>query len=384
MWNKCMTICIGLTFLASLTGCGDDVRMPTPYELAVFRGTGSVTPAVDMGRIEKAKLKVGPYRVVPGDVLEFTMPALLQAVTAAEVQAFTTRSQAENPLMCRVRDDGTITLPAVGPIAVAGLSLAQIEMRVTDAYKSYVVLYPSVFLRVAEYKTSKAYIAGAVTRPGVYNLRADQMTLSSLLTEAGGITEVGAAVVRILRAGGQGSPSADIVPPASLGEKPPIVPVASSSGGAEEKPIVLPVANTNIPYRDISLDEGDTVVVEPVQMPVFSVLGLVTRPGNFPYPPTAQYNLTQAIAFAGGLDPVAQPRFATIYRIGPDGSVARAPFRLIKEGRFTEALSTLIRPGDVVAIEETPRTRMNSILRDVLRLNVGLYLSGQDLWNNND
>jgi hypothetical protein len=27
---------------------------------------------------------------------------------------------------------------------------------------------------------------------------------------------------------------------------------------------------------------------------------------------------------------------------------------------------------------------MNSILRDVLRLNVGLYLSGQDLWNNND
>jgi protein involved in polysaccharide export with SLBB domain len=395
-----MAIFVGLTLLACLTGCGDSVRTPTSYEMAVFRGTASVIPAVDMGRIEKAKLKTGPYRVVAGDVLEFTMPSLLQAVTAAEVQAVATRSQAENGLMCRVRDDGTITLPAVGPITVAGLSLAQIETRVTEAYKSYVVLYPSVFLRVAEYKTSKAYIAGAVLRPGVYDLRADQMTLSSLLTAAGGITEVGAAVVRVLRSGHQAGASAEVVSPESIQEEPIIVPVVSgpantaekpaampavnAAAGTEEKPIILPVVNSNIPYRDISLDEGDTVVVQPVQMPVFSVLGLVARPGNFPYPPTAQYNLTQAIAFAGGLDAVAQPRFATIYRLRTDGSVARAPFRLIKDGKFTEALSTPIRPGDVVAIEETPRTRMNSILRDVLRLNVGLYLSGQDLWNNND
>jgi protein involved in polysaccharide export with SLBB domain len=392
-----MTTLVGFTLLACLTGC-DNVRMLSPYESAVFRGTSSLTLAVDMSRIEKAKLKTGPYRVVPGDVLEFTMPSLLQAVTAAEVQAVATRSQAEYPLMCRVGDDGTITLPAVGPVAVAGLSLAQIEAKVTEAYKSYVVLYPSVFLRVAEYKTSKAYIAGAVLRPGVYNLRADQMTLSSLLTEAGGITEVGAAVVRILRAGGQRSASPDILSPESIGENPPIVPVASTPGDAaekpaaglvvsspadtEEKPIVLPVVNTNIPYRDVSLDEGDTVVVEPVQMPVFSVLGLVNRPGNFPYPPTAQYNLTQAIAFAGGLNPVALPHYATIYRLGPDGSVMRAPFRLIKDGKFTEALSTPIRPGDVVAVEETARTRMNQVLRDIFRFNAGIYLSGRDLWNN--
>ncbi len=382
-WNKCITILVGWIFLVCLTGCGDEVRPLTPYELAVFRGTGSLMPAVDMSRVEKAKLKTGPYRVVPGDVLEFTMPALLQAVTAAEVQASTMRNQGENPLMCRVRDDGTVTLPAVGPIAVAGLSLAQIEAQVTDAYKSFVVLHPSVFLRVAEYKTSKAYIAGAVTKPGVYNLRADQMTLSSLLTEAGGITEVGAAVVRILRTGGQERTSPDVLAPRDLGEKAALVPVVSSSGGGAEGPIVLPVVNTNIPYRDVSLDEGDTVVVEPVQMPVFSVLGLVSRPGNFPYPPTAQYNLTQAIAFAGGLDPVAQPRYATVYRISPDGTVRRAPFRLIKDGKFTEALSTPIRPGDIVALEETPRTRMNMLIRDIFRFNTGVYISGRDLWDSN-
>ncbi len=357
---------MSLALTLCLTGCSDQVRMPTQEELAAFEQAGAVTPVVDMSRIEKAKLKTGPYRVVPGDVLEFTMPALLQAVTAAEVQAAQARNQADFPYLCRVRDDGTIILPAVGRMAVEGLSLAQIEERVTEAYENYVVLQPSVFVRVAEYRTSKAYIAGAVEQPGVYNLRADQMTLSYLLTEAGGISEAGAAVVRIVRSGDQ----------RDAGDEAP------SAEGGEETPILLPVVNTNIPYRDVSLDEGDTVVVEPIQMPLFSVLGLVAQPGNVPYPPGAEYNLTQAIAFAGGLDPVARPHYVTIYRLHADGTVARVPFRLLKDGELTEALSTPIRPGDVIAVEETPRTRTNVMVRELFRINAGIYISGRDLWDN--
>jgi polysaccharide export outer membrane protein len=304
--------------------------------------------------------------VVPGDVLEFTMPALLQAVTAAEVQAVQTRNQADFPYLCRVRDDGTIILPAVGSMAVAGLSLAQIEEQVGNAYKSYVVLQPSVFVRVGEFRTSKAYIAGAVQKPGVYTLQSDQMTLSYLLTQAGGISEAGAAVVRVVRSGARVNAE------------------GLEAGDAEEKPILLPVVNTNIPYRDISLDEGDTVVVEPIQMPLFSVLGLVARPGNIPYPPGTEYNVAHAIGFAGGLDPVAQPRYVTIYRLQEDGSVTRVPFLLVKDGEFTEALATPIRPGDIIAVEQTPRTRANAMIRDLFRINMGIYLSGNDLWNNND
>ncbi len=362
--DRCTGLFMSLALTLCLTGCSDQVRMPTQEELAAFERAGAVTPTVDMSRIQKAKLKTGPYRVVPGDVLEFTMPALLQAVTAAEVQAAQARNQADFPYLCRVRDDGMIILPAVGPMAVEGLSLAQIEEQVTEAYKNYVVLQPSVFVRVAEYRTSKAYIAGAVEQPGVYDLRADQMTLSYLLTQAGGISEAGAAVVRIVRSGDQPNAGNE----------------GASATNGEETPILLPVVNTNIPYRDISLDEGDTVVVEPIQMPLFSVLGLVTRPGNIPYPPGAEYNLTQAIAFAGGLDPVARPYYVTIYRLHADGTVARAPFRLLKDGEFTDALSTPIRPGDVIAVEETPRTRTNVMVRELFRINTGIYISGRDLW----
>jgi polysaccharide export outer membrane protein len=353
-----------LIVLTGLSGCSDDVRLATDQERLAFEQAGNVTPSVDMDRIEKAKLKTGPYRVVTGDVLEFTMPALLQAVTAAEVKAAANQRLQDYPFLARVSTEGTITLPAVGRMQVAGQSLSEIESRVVQVYRDYLVSEPSVFVRVFEYKTFKVYITGAVEKPGVYTLRNDQMTLSYLLTEAGGISEAGAAVVRVVRSETQtDSPSSDEIAP---------------------EPMVLPVANTNIPYRDIALEEGDTLVVEPVQMPLFSVLGLVNKPGNFPYPPTAQYNLSQAIAFAGGLERISDPHYAMIYRLNEEGTVTRVPFQLKQKDEFTQALATPIRPGDVVAIEHTARTRTNMTVSELLRINMGVYVSGNDLWDRND
>jgi protein involved in polysaccharide export with SLBB domain len=412
-------VLIPWTFALCLAGCGDQVRELTPEEKVAFEQVGSIAPVIDMDRIERALLKTGPYRVVPGDILEVTMPVLLQAVTAAEVQSTQRGSQVVNPYLLRVRDNGTIALPAVGPMQVAGLPLSDIEERITAAYKDYVIPHPSVFVRVSEYKTARVYIAGAVKTPGVYSLQADQMTLSSLLTQAGGVVEAGAAVVRILRnervaetAPGAvfqpvntavsdandhpedrgASAALDGVPPTEEGVGGPGArlvghstsvgtSLAAAAAGRSSKPILLPVVSTNIPYRDVALDEGDSVVVEPVQMPMFSVLGLVNKPGNFPYPPGARYNVTQAIAFAGGLDPVARPYYVTVYRLNEDGSVARAPIRLLKNDKFTDGLGMPIRPGDVVAVENTPRTRLNAAIRDLIRINAGIYFTGEDLWD---
>jgi len=61
--------------------------------------------------------------------------------------------------------------------------------------------------------------------------------------------------------------------------------------------------------------------------------------------------------------------------------VARVPFRLIKKGEFTDALATPIRPGDVVAIEHTLRTRVNAAIHNMVRFNTGVYIQGRDLWD---
>ena len=135
------------------------------------------------------------------------------------------------------------------------------------------------------------------------------------------------------------------------------------------------------------MKDGDNVIVERLAQPLFSVIGLVTKPGNFPYPPNVQYNLMQALAFAGGLDPTAEPRYATVYRLKPDGSIIHAAFKIIKTGnssQLTDALNIHIKPGDIVSVEHTPRTRTNVFLDRIVRINLGTYYNLNDVLNNRE
>jgi hypothetical protein len=142
--------------------------------------------------------------------------------------------------------------------------------------------------------------------------------------------------------------------------------------------IILPVKGINIPFADVPLHDGDTIAVERFSMPLFTVLGLVGQAGNYDYPPEAKYNLMQAIGFAGDLKVELDPRYVTIYRLKQDGTVARAIFKL-KQGRgLTEDLAIPIMPGDIVAVEHTPRTLRKEFFNRVFRLNIGTYFNLND------
>jgi len=148
--------------------------------------------------------------------------------------------------------------------------------------------------------------------------------------------------------------------------------------------LVLPVRGLNIPFADVVLEEGDTVVVEPPREQLISVVGLVAHPGNMPYPPGVRYTLMQAIAFAGGLDLVADPRYVSVYRLAPDGEIVSVTFRLVnphRQRQLTDALALPLKPGDVVSVEHTPRTRTNVFFDRVFRISLGLYLTPEGLWN---
>ena len=562
-----------------LVGCSDEATMPSAGQLMEFENAGPLRPSVDMNRLVRAKIGGGPYRVVNGDVLELTMPAILLAVTHEQAAA----ADKATPYICRVGESGTVSLPLVGEIKVATKTLAQIESAVIEAYyPAYSATRPSVFARVTEYRTAKISITGAVNKPGIYALSSDQMSLVALLMEAGGITDEGAAVIRIIHADRglvsenqhagtdfevsvekvkepqriplltptqyppdnsikvdlafeQSSPSSttgelkvthgqtlllaerlDVtnkedrllllwklkqaepsvsIPYAdrklcSLAEQlkqavltenkdsriPENRPGAGStpgdglagrkvvrsnlaSGGplpsgmnghdglwheanhqtlsyedargqnrvddktihavtgfyadasgrdfaadatahsgrtsayagatpqngritdiaVAEKPqeFVLPIKGLNIPFADVALHDGDTVVVERLAEPLFSVMGLVNRAGNFPYPPDVQFNLMQALAFAGGLNEAASPRYATIYRLKPDGTIVHVIFQVatIRGGSWPqEAFNIHIKPGDVVIVEHTPRTESKLFLDRIFHVNFGAYV----------
>lgn len=432
-------------------GCGDEVHLPSSNELAEFNHAGPIHPSLETESLAEAELATGPYHVVPGDVLELTMPAIIRFVTADEAQGIETAK----PYLCRINEGGRIVLPTVGDINIEGKTLSEIESIVIDSYyPKYVVSRPSVFTRVIEYRTARVSISGAVKNPGIYSLRSDQMSLVALLMEAGGIIDEGAAVIQIVH---HNPAVPNQTPKAFLNAQKrtyryaadvshqlddkqyahsytidreinqrPMIRTAHNRNKAtftsdfsidtqvdedfdkkaveilnrdrnprsgritgsypsdEQDAVVLPIKGLNIPFTDVVLQDGDRVIVERLQPPLFSVVGLVNKPGNFPYPPDAQYNLLQALAFAGGLDRSTEPRYATIYRLKPDNTIVSAVFEVvhIKNGsQLTEALNTRVKAGDIIAVEHTPRTRTKLFLDTVFRINIGTYWHMNDAWD---
>jgi len=195
--NVIFNFILTMFLLLWITGCGDQVRLPSTQQLIEFEKAGPGRPSLDIDRLIRADVRGGTYHVVPGDVLELTMPAIVRFVTAEEADG---GIDAATPYLCRVNERGNITLPTVGDIRASGRDLSQIELDVVNAYyPNYVMTRPSVFTRVLEYKTAKVSITGAVQKPGIYSLRSDQMSLVALLMEAGGIIDEGAALIRIVR-----------------------------------------------------------------------------------------------------------------------------------------------------------------------------------------
>lgn len=486
-WKIVFAYIFVFIYLLCVIGCNP--TLSSDEEVLRFERAGPITVEVDVDRLLKAKIHTGYYQVVPGDVLELQMAAILRVISSDLSSWFrpVVGYHEVEPYLFRVSDAGTITLPIVGKIPVAGKKLTEIETSVVNAYyPKYVANLPSVVCKVKEYQLENITVVGGVAAPGLYRLRSDEMSLVTLLMKAGGIVEDGAALITIQRAGcsgerelleTKGSSDLTTLPrPAdvkkkevdlvfqqndfqdtegrltvnrrkktlhsaekvdiasekdraafaknsaklrqdtqssdirqaltqlakSIEQSSNIEPYVGDSTDSEpkklvniaeyelnapatgpteagvidrtnSKPIVLPVKGLNIPFADVVLYDGDVVEVEKLNPEVFTVIGHVNKAGAFPYPPDAKYNLMQALSFAGGIDLVADPQYVSVYRQAADGGVVSATFGIDAQS-LAKAYSVAIKPGDVISVDITPRTRINLLLSQLLRFNVGVYV----------
>ncbi len=135
--------------------CSDNVKSPSVQEMVDFQGMGPAGLGLDLQRLIEAKIAVGPQRVVPGEVLQLTMPTVLQIVTVDERDP--TDKVAHH--VCRGSDAGSTTLPVIGEIVAAGHSLTEIEAAVVSAYyPAYANTRPSVYVQVIEPRTYRVSV----------------------------------------------------------------------------------------------------------------------------------------------------------------------------------------------------------------------------------
>jgi polysaccharide export outer membrane protein len=85
-----------------------------------------------------------------------------------------------------VQPDGAITLPLVGRVQAAGLSLRGFEAQLTRALADGFLIEPRVNVTIETNRGSRIFIFGAVSSPGAYALPEGQTLIDSRQSERAG------------------------------------------------------------------------------------------------------------------------------------------------------------------------------------------------------
>jgi polysaccharide biosynthesis/export protein len=187
----------------------------------------------------------------------------------------------------RISERGSIVMPLVGEVKVAGSTPAQAGAKIAGEYKKGKFLKnPQVAVSLTTLRSHQVSVLGMVARPGRYGLDDTSSTLSDVIAAAGGIAAGGSEVVTVMRKG---------------------------------KPMKVDLFAKTFP-----LQSGDTVNVE--RAPVFYIYGEVARSGAY----RLEDNMTvmQAIAAGGGITPRGSDRRMKLRRPTAGGKVVEKDARL--------------------------------------------------------
>jgi len=257
------------------------------------------------------------YSIGPGDVLEV-------AIFALEKPGETTT------LTRTVGADGTITLPWVKAVHVAGVSAAQAEERIRAAYDGRFLKDPQVTLSVLEFNSRSVVITGAVARPGIYGLKTNQTTVLECLSLAGGLSRDAGSELLVMRgaadAEGAVGPEQNSITRVDLGLL------------LDEGNLVL-----NLP-----VGPGDIVTVPPRADEYVYVLGYVRRPGAYRLDRASRLDALRAVALGRGLMNTARASNSFLLRETPSGQQT-IPVDLNKLAR-SEVPPLYLQPGDTLVV----------------------------------
>ena len=95
--------------------------------------------------------------------------------------------------------DGNASIPYVGNIQLAGLTLAEADAQITSALSAY-LRDPQINVSVRSYAPRKILVTGEVMTPGIQHLPLDQLDAYAAITSAGGYTKRGRSTrVQVIR-----------------------------------------------------------------------------------------------------------------------------------------------------------------------------------------
>ena len=120
------------------------------------------------------------YRIGPLDMVQ---------VVVWEHPELTSPMGQYQPAGQRVTTDGTLFYPYAGVIQAAGLTAQELRTEITKRLSDKILNDPQVDVRVTGYNSLKAFVSGAVNKPGYIAFNELPMTIPSAIASVGGFAE---------------------------------------------------------------------------------------------------------------------------------------------------------------------------------------------------
>jgi polysaccharide export outer membrane protein len=170
---------------------------PRPPAAPVSPAAGSVAARAPASPGAAAS---APRAALGGGPISAAAPAADYRVASRDQLSVQVYGQDDLTRTVRVSENGTITLPLIGEIPVAGLSPREIETTLEKALSPAYLRNPRVTVAVSEYQGHQISVIGAVNQPGAFPFRSNQVSLLQALSEAHGVRENADRVAYVVRA----------------------------------------------------------------------------------------------------------------------------------------------------------------------------------------
>ena len=228
----------------------------TPFGYEIFK-RGDLTPPQDLP-------VASDYTIGPGDEVHLLLWGRVN-------KRFT----------LTVSRDGTVLLPQIGPLSVAGMSFE--EMRKFLSREAENIVGTEVSVTMGRLRSIQVFVLGEVRRPGAYTVNA-MSTLTNALIAAGGPTQIGSLRMVELKRSNNTIATMDFYDLLMKGDK----------------------------SNDMWLRNGDVIFV-PIVGPLVGIAGNVKRPAI--YELQGETSLSRVLDLAGGIIPTAYLQQVQVERV---------------------------------------------------------------------
>ena len=354
-----------------------------------LRGAGAlpvppVTPDLAPGALvlrPPPPVDPGAYRLGIGDVIRLAVRAPRETTVIAAGNTLNSQLQ-----LFTVRGDGAISLPEVGSVPVAGMTLEDAEARLFERFVE-AGLDPTFSLEVQEFHSNRITVGGSVRTGTVVPVGFELPSIDEVLTAAGGlaVTDPEYASIRIYREG-----SLYQIPLADYRSRPELrrisllggdqvfvdttydldraldfyetqISIAQIERGARQA--ALGALATEIGIRRAELDERRNLFRAREELGAnhrdyVYIAGEVTAQRRWPLPYEDRASLADALYEASGF-PLETANASQIYVLRANRTGAVTAWHLDASNALNLTLATAfeMRPNDVIFVEEQPVTR---------------------------